>query len=121
MSSLQQSSDTVSVCAIDFGSYGFASCFCLPGAPDHPNMVKGWSAHEEVADSNKDLAALLIGKAQDNKTIAIGYEAQKKYAQAVEDGVDDKYMYFEHFKPLLYSQLIHHPHIPCLNYHDIIT
>ena len=102
MSSAFSEGDIVQVCAIYFGSYGFVASFCLPGARYHPYIDQNQSA-----ELNKNLTALLIDKTKNNKTDAIGYEAQEKYAQAMEKGEDHKYMYFEHFKHLLYSLVKH--------------
>ena len=85
------------------GSYGFASCYCLPACPDYPRMVEYCSDSKAAAQLNKNLTAILIEKAQNNRTVAIGYEAEEQYAKVMERGEGENYMYFEHFKPLLYS------------------
>ena len=97
----------VQICAIDFESYGFAACFCLPTTPNHPYIVHNWAERKAAADLNKNLTALLIDKTKNNETVAFGYKAEEKYAQAMEKGEDHKYMYFEHFKPLLDSLVKH--------------
>eukprot|EP01084_Bolivina_argentea_P057305 104706_1 len=91
------------VVAIDFGSFGFAPCYCPPHDPKDQRMVNTVSMARTSTDINKNLAALLIEKAT-NKTIAIGYDAEEQYAKAIEKNTADEYMYFEHFKPYLYSK-----------------
>ena len=61
-----------------------------------------WSDNRASVDLRKNLAALLIDK-KTQKTVAMGYEAEEKYTKAQERQEDDQYMYFQHFKPYLYS------------------
>ena len=91
--------------AIDFGSSGFAASFCPPGYPSYQKIVNWCDDIRAASESNKNLAALLIDKAT-KETIAIGYEAEELYTTAQEKKEDDKYMYFHHFKPYLYSLAI---------------
>eukprot|EP01084_Bolivina_argentea_P189322 325593_1 len=92
------------IVSIDFGSYGFASSYCLSGIPSHQRIIKDWSSDSCAAtELNKNLAALLLDK-ETKRTVAIGYEAEKMYANSIRKGTDDKFMYFEHFKPYLYSK-----------------
>ena len=88
--------------SVDFGSFGFAASFCPLNAPSHQRIVQDWSDNRASADLNKNLAALLIDK-KTQETVAMGYEAEEKYTKAQERKEDDQYMYFEHFKPYLYS------------------
>eukprot|EP01083_Nonionella_stella_P311725 1112457_1 len=95
--------DVEQIVSIDFGSFGFAASFCPLGAPSHQRIVQDWSDTRAAAELNKNLAALLIDK-ETKQTVAMGYEAEELYTKAQEKKEDDKYMYFEHFKPYLYSK-----------------
>eukprot|EP01083_Nonionella_stella_P274821 933091_1 len=91
------------IVSVDFGSSGFAAAFCPLGVPSHQRMISDWSDSRAAAELNKNLAALLIDK-ETKETVAMGFEAEELYTKAQEKKEDDKYMYFEHFKPYLYSR-----------------
>eukprot|EP01084_Bolivina_argentea_P255730 430259_1 len=91
------------IVSVDFGSSGFAAAFCPLGVPSHQRMISDWSDSRAAAELNKNLAALLIDR-ETKKTISVGYEAEELYSKSKENKEDDKYMYFEHFKPYLYSR-----------------
>ena len=94
------------IVAIDFGSYGLSACICVPGRPDKASVMQNcWANTREANETNKNLTALLLDKTQNNKTVAIGYEAQELYAQAMQRKEEDQYMYFQHFKPYLFSSV----------------
>eukprot|EP00484_Ammonia_sp_Unknown_P025435 CAMPEP_0197023852 /NCGR_PEP_ID=MMETSP1384-20130603/4488_1 /TAXON_ID=29189 /ORGANISM="Ammonia sp." /LENGTH=655 /DNA_ID=CAMNT_0042452133 /DNA_START=127 /DNA_END=2097 /DNA_ORIENTATION=- len=95
--------DIDKIVSIDFGSFGFAAAFCPVGVPSHLRPVQDWSDHRASAELNKNLAALLIDK-ETKETVAMGFEAEELYTKAQEKKEDDKYMYFAHFKPFLYSK-----------------
>ena len=94
--------DIEQVIAVDFGSYGFAASYGLPGKPETVRIVENWSEAQAASELNKNLTALLIDR-KTKETVAIGYEAEEKYAKAVERKEDDQFLYFQHFKPFLYS------------------
>ena len=94
--------DVDQLVSIDFGSFGFSAAYCPLDAPSHQRMVQDWSDSKAATELNKNLAAILIDK-QSQETIAMGFDAEEKYHKAQEKKEDDKYMYFEHFKPYLYS------------------
>eukprot|EP01083_Nonionella_stella_P083297 230272_1 len=91
------------IVSIDFGSFGFAACFCPADAPTHQRIVPDWADNRACTELNKNLAALLIDK-ETKETVAMGYTAEEMYHKAQEKKEDQKYMYFEHFKPYLYSR-----------------
>eukprot|EP01083_Nonionella_stella_P274820 933090_1 len=97
-----QNLDVEQIVSIDFGSFGFAAAFCPLGGPSHQRIVQDWSDTRAAAELSKNLAALLIDK-ETKETVAMGFEAEELYTKAQEKKEDDKYMYFEHFKPYLYS------------------
>eukprot|EP01084_Bolivina_argentea_P003827 7225_1 len=95
--------DAEQIVSIDFGSYGFAAAFCPLDGPSYQRIVEDWSdTLYAAAELNKNLAALLIDK-KTKETVAIGFEAEELYTKAQQKKEDDKYMYFEHFKPYLYN------------------
>eukprot|EP01083_Nonionella_stella_P274819 933089_1 len=98
-----QNLDVEQIVSIDFGSFGFAAAFCPLGGPSHQRIVQDWSDTRAAAELSKNLAALLIDK-ETKETVAMGFEAEELYTKAQEKKEDDKYMYFEHFKPYLYSR-----------------
>ena len=108
--------DVDQIVSIDFGSFGFAAAFCQLGIPSHQRIVQNWSDSRASAELNKNLAALLIDK-ETKETVAMGYEAEEMYTKAQEKKEDDKYMYFEHFKPYLYSSVL----ISCTRLSLLIT
>eukprot|EP01083_Nonionella_stella_P083296 230271_1 len=91
------------IVSIDFGSFGFAACFCPIDAPSHQHIVQDFDDNRACVELNKNLAALLIDK-ETKETVEMGYAAEAMYLKAQEKKQDDKYMYFEHFKPYLYSR-----------------
>ena len=97
-----QGLDVQYIVSVDFGSFGFAASFCPPNEPSYDHIVQNYSYNRASADLNKNLAALLIDK-KTQETVAMGYEAEEKYKKAQERKEDDQYMYFQHFKPYLYS------------------
>lgn len=99
-----QKKHITNICAIDFGSFGFAAAWCPKDIPDHEHVVR--NSH---ADISKNLAALLIDK-ETEEVVDFGYEAEKKYAKSQENkdknpNEKTKYMYYQHFKPHLYKKL----------------
>ena len=90
------------IISIDFGSSGFAASWCQPNAPSHQRLIENWEENRSAIDLNKNLAALLIDK-KTRQTVSIGYEAQTKYLESQEKKEDDQYLYFQNFKPYLYS------------------
>lgn len=90
------------IISIDFGSSGFAASWCLPGAPSHQRMIENWEDNRSAMNLNKILAALLIDK-KTKQTVAMGFEAQRKYLESQEKKEDNQYLYFQNFKPYLYS------------------
>jgi len=89
--------------SVDFGSFGFASSYCRPGVPSHLRMITNWADNRSATELNKNLAALLID-AKTKKTICTGFEAEETYNKLQEKKEDDGYLYFQHFKPYLYSK-----------------
>eukprot|EP01084_Bolivina_argentea_P003826 7222_1 len=90
------------IVSIHFRSLVFEAAFCPVGCPSHQRIVEDWSDTREASELNKNLAALLIDK-KTKETVAIGFEAEELYTKAQQKKEDDKYMYFEHFKPYLYN------------------
>ena len=95
------------IVSVDFGSFGFAASWCQPNAPSHQRIIENWANNRSAMDLNKNLAALLIDK-NTRKTVAMGFEAEEKYNKSQEKEEDDQYLYFQHFKPYLYSS-VHSP------------
>lgn len=93
--------DIERVVSIDFGSYGYAAAFCQTFMGASPRMVNLRDPNNKDAssDTNKDITAILLDK-DTKEVIAIGSRAKGLY---MEQKHNDKYVYFDHFKTILYS------------------
>ena len=93
------------IVAVDFGSFGFAASYCQPNAPSHQRLIENWSDNRSATDLNKNLATLMIN-AKTKETVSMGFEAEEQYNKAQEKNEDGAYLYFQHFKPYLYSMCL---------------
>ena len=93
------------IVSVDFGSFGFAACYCQPGRPETMRLIQNWSDNRAATDLRKNLAALLID-AKTKETVSMGFEAEERYNKSQDKNEADGYLYFQHFKPYLYSMCL---------------
>lgn len=96
------SNNKIMVAAIDFGTTysGYAFSFRHDYEVDKLKISTNLWPHNSGL-STKAPSAVLIGP--DRQVAAFGYEAQKKYAEKVENECDGDYLYFQKFKMVLYN------------------
>lgn len=95
------------VAAIDFGTTysGYAFSFRHEYEADKLKISTNLWAHNSGL-SAKAPSALLIGP--DRQIVAFGYDAQRKYADIVENEFDADYLFFQKFKMALYSAEVYY-------------
>ena len=94
------------IVSVDFGSFGFAAAWCPTNAPRYERMIQDWSDTKSALELYKNLTALLIDK-KTKKIVTMGFEAEMKYNESQEKKEEDQYLYFQHFKPYLYSTYLY--------------
>lgn len=92
----------VVVAAIDFGTTYSGYATWLRNDPTKIRINKGWIAGSEQLISFKTPTCILVNRRK--KFHSFGYEAENKYADLLEDGNEQRWMFFRRFKMILHSR-----------------
>lgn len=99
-------SDALLVAAIDLGNtfsgYAYAMRDDLNNDP-LKSRITYWHASNEALISFKTPSTVLLN--MDAQLVAFGFEAESKYTYLLENGEGEDYLYFRHFKMMLYDHV----------------